>query len=349
MSQTSRELVRRALTFTWPERLPVNLWMLPWVDLHLPQLKVELNRRWPGDFSGVPSPYRPSARTRGRQHDVGLYVDEWGCEFTNLQAGVIGEVKSPLVTELDDWDRLVRPPVETLPENPAAARDLVNRGCAATTKFVTAGCCPRPWERYQFLRGTENAMMDMMDPDERVLGILRRIHEHHLREFEFWAGTDVDALNFMDDWGSQRQLLIPPRIWRELFKPMYRDYCDLARSHGKFAFMHSDGHTAEIFDDLVEVGVNALNAQVFCMDMADLARRAKGKLTFWGEIDRQQVLPSPDPAVGRNAVREYARHFFDPAGGVIVQFEVSAGSNPATVLAILEEWEAVQREAGMTV
>jgi len=148
----------------------------------------------------------------------------------------------------------------------------------------------------------------------------------------------------MDDWGSQRQLLIPPPLWRQFFKPLYREYCDLAHAHGKFAFMHSDGHIAEVYDDIVEIGVDALNSQLFCMDMADLARRAKGKLTFWGEIDRQHVLPAKDPQVGRAAVREVAKHFYDPAGGVIAQFEFTPGSHPATAIAIFEEWEQVQRE-----
>lgn len=346
--QTSRELVRNTLTFNRPERLPRNLWMLPWVNQNLPRLKQELDEQWPNDFGSPGNVYRPSARARGDAYAVGQSMDDWGCEFLNIQAGVHGEVKEPPVADLADWDRLVRPPLEILPEHPAAARDTVNRNCAATEKFVTAGCCPRPWERYQFLRGTENAMIDIMDPDANVRGMLRRIHEFYLRELEFWAGTDVDALNFMDDWGSQQQLLIPPAAWHELFKPMYADYCAIARAHGKFAFMHSDGFITEIYDALVGVGVNALNSQVFCMDMAELAKKARGKLTFWGEIDRQHVIGAADPAVGRRAVREYARHFFDPAGGVIVQFEVGAGANPATVLAILDEWNAVQREAGMT-
>ena len=36
-----------------------------------------------------------------------------------------------------------------------------------------------------------------------------------------WARTDVDALNMMDDWGAQRDLLISPQLWDEFFMPMY--------------------------------------------------------------------------------------------------------------------------------
>ena len=53
----------------------------------------------------------------------------------------------------------------------------------------------------------------------------------------------------MDDWGSQHGLLISPRTWRKVFKPLYKDYIDLAHSKGKKIFMHSDGFTAEIIPD----------------------------------------------------------------------------------------------------
>ena len=348
MGQTSRERVSRCLRFAHPDRAPWDVWVLPYVSSRFPETVRELERRFPSDFGSPPNVYRPSPRVKGDAYAIGEYVDEWGATFTNIHGGVIGEVRAPLLAEIGDW-RAARPPHETLPADPGTARAAVDRACAQTERFVRAGCCPRPWERYQFLRGSQNALTDIMTFDAGGADLLRVIHEFHLREVEFWATTGVDAIGFMDDWGSQRQLLIPPALWRQFFKPLYRDYCELAHAHGKFAFMHSDGHIAEIYDDLVEIGVDALNSQLFCMDMADLARRAKGKLTFWGEIDRQHVLPAHDPQVGRAAVREVAKHFYDPAGGVIAQFEFTPGSNPATAVAIFEEWEQVQREvAGAT-
>jgi uroporphyrinogen decarboxylase len=343
MSQTSREIMTRCLQFEEPERMPRDLWALPWVNKHYPKEMAELWQRYPSDLGGPPSVYRPSARARGDAYSVGEYVDEWGCVFTNIHEGVIGEVKDPLVSDLDQWP-LVRPPVEVLPEDWGKARDTVNRACDESSKFMTGGCCPRPWERFQFLRGTVNAMMDVMDPDDRVRKILKTLHEHYLKEYEFWVSTDIDAVSFMDDWGAQNQLLIPPRVWREIFKPMYKDYCDLAHANDKFVFMHSDGHITEVYPDLVEIGVDALNSQLFCMDLAELAEIAKGQLTFWGEIDRQHVMPAKDPQAGRDAVRKVAKHLYDPAGGIIAQFELGPGSNPAVAFAIYDEWEKVEKE-----
>lgn len=344
MPQTSRELVTRCLKFEYPERIPRDLWVLPWAMERYPETIEEMKQRFPTDFVTTPYFYPPSKRVKGDPYKVGTFIDEWGCEFVNYQNGVIGEVKAPIVPNIEDWRR-VKPPYEQLPENIEAAQKSISQFYENTDKFVIANCCPRPWERYQFLRGTENAMIDVMMPEEGGADLLRLIHEFYLKELEFWVQMDVDAISFMDDWGSQHQLLIPPRIWRELFKPRYKDYCDLAHVHGKFAFMHSDGHILEIYEDLIEVGVDAINSQLFCMDFNQLEQQAKGKITFWGEIDRQHILPSTNPKDGRDAVRKVAQHLYDPRGRIIAQFEFGAGANPETALAIFDEWSRVEKGA----
>jgi len=301
----------------------------------------EIQRRWPSDFAWVNvNTYEPSPRAKGDPYVVGVSTDDWGCVFENIHDGIIGEVKNPQIERIEDWDK-VQPPYEILPRDWVVARKKINEAYAQSDKFMVSGCCPRPWERLQFLRGTVNAMMDVMEETDEFKKLLARIHDFYMAEAEFWVKTDVDSLNFMDDWGSQTALLIPPEKWRKWFKPMYKDYCELAHAHGKFAFMHSDGYIQEVYPDLVEIGVDALNSQLFCMDMEVLAKVAKGKLTFWGEIDRQHVLPAKDPEVGRNAVREVYKHLYDPRGGIIVQFELGVGSNPATAIAICEEWDSL--------
>jgi hypothetical protein len=347
MRQTSRERVRRALTFRYPDRIPRDLGLLPWAEIRFPDVVRKIREQYPGDLEISGYLYPASPRIQGDPYRAGEYTDEWGCVFRNLQDGIIGEVKDPMIQDLDDVDA-VQPPYEQLPVNPEKAHTRIARLYEKTERFVLANACPRVWERYQFLRGTENALVDMIRIDARVSRLLKRIHEFYLREMEFWADSVVDAVMFMDDWGGQQQLLIPPDLWRRVFKPMYKEYCDLAHAHGKFVFMHSDGYIQDIYPDLVEIGVDAINSQLFCMDMAKLARTVKGKVTFWGEIDRQHVLPSTDPEKGWEAVRKVAEFLYDPAGGIIAQFEFGPGANPQTVLGIFEAWEKVEKEHRQT-
>ncbi len=337
MPQSPREIVTNCLTFNYPERLPRDLWVLPIAEKQYPQVVEEINRKWPGDIVRPPYFYPPSARVKGDPYKVGSYTDEWGCVFENIQDGVIGEVRDPILPDISEWIT-ISPPNEQIPLDTSEPYGIINRYCAETEKFVLANCCPRPWERYQFIRGTENALIDVMMPDHGFKDLLKRINDFYLKELEFWVKTDVDGIMFMDDWGAQNQLLINPELWRALFKPIYREYCELTKTSGKFVFMHSDGYITDIYADLVEIGVDALNSQIFCMDLAALEKRFKGKITFWGEIDRQHILTSSNPQDGRDAVNNVLSYLYDPAGGLIAQFEFGAGSNPETAYAIMDEW-----------
>ena len=334
----SRERVAACLRFETPDFLPRHIWTVPWsVERYGKELE-EIRRRFPEDICWADDVYELRPEERGDPYAVGTYTDEWGCTFDNFHEGIIGEVREPLIKEIDEVSSF-RPPFDVLPHDESAARERVNRFCAESDQFVLAGCGPRPWERYQFLRGTENALMDLLLEPESAKELLKTIHDFYLREVEFWASTDVDGIFFQDDWGSQQALLIQPEMWRDLFKPLYKDYVVIAHAHGKFALMHSDGNISSIYEDLVEIGVDAVNSQLACMDLADLAARVKGRITFWGEIDRQNVLTSSDPEVGRSAVRKIARHLYDPAGGVIAQLSFDLGVVPETVEAVFDQWD----------
>ena len=337
---TPRQRVLATLNFATPDRLPRCAWVSPWAWIHMPEEVKAFNARWDMDFGGVPQPYRPSSCRTGDMHAVGTFIDEWGCVFENLQAGVIGEVKQPTVPELARWRESMHPPWETLPTDREAARRQVAEAYATTDKFVIMSACPRPWERYQFLRGSAEAMADLAESPDEAAAMIAEIHRYYMAEMEFWASTAVDGLMFMDDWGAQKGLLISPRMWRRFFKPLYADYCRVAHAAGKKVFMHSDGDIVSILPDLVEVGVDALNSQLGCMDLTKVAAAAKGKLTFWGEIDRQHVLPSGADAVHAE-VREIAEALYDPRGGIIAQFEWGGACKAESANAVFEAWDEV--------
>ena len=114
--QTSREIVTRSLTFQIPERMPRDIWILPWSETHHPEVVKIFKKRYPSDFVTSQYFYPPSQKVKGDAYKKGEYVDEWGCTFINLQDGIIGEVKSPLIQDIADW-KSVAPPYEQLPQN----------------------------------------------------------------------------------------------------------------------------------------------------------------------------------------------------------------------------------------
>jgi len=262
---------------------------------------------------------------QGNAHSVGTFVDGWGCTFQNLQDGIIGEVKEPLVTDWADTKH-VRFPRKKLTIDKTQVADF----CRDTKQYVLAGTCPRPFERLQFLRGTENLYLDLGRPSQQLRDFMARLHEFYVEELTLWAASDVDGITFMDDWGSQQAVLISPDLWRELFKPLYAEYIAIAHAHGKHAFMHSDGYITDFIPDLIEIGLDALNSQVFCMDVEELGKRFGGQITFWGELDRQHLLPNADPAE-IEAAAQRLKSAFHHDGGFIAQCEFGPGARPENV------------------
>jgi len=334
---TSRELVKKSLEFDSPPRIPRQIWTLPWASDHYPEQLKAIQREFPDDIISSPAFLRQPLKTSGDPYTVGTFIDEWGCIFVNRQQGVIGEVKQPALKDWQDLEQL-RFPGELL----SVDVEAVNAFCKGTDKFVLAGTCPRPFERLQFIRKTENLMVDLIDHPVEFERLLHKVHEFFLKELELWVGTDVDGLTFMDDWGAQRALLISPTLWRNYFKPLYKDYIDMAHSHGKYIFMHSDGHISAIIPDLVELGLDALNSQLFCMDIEDIGRKFRGKITFWGEIDRQYILPFGTPEEVIHAVRRVKEALYQD-GGVIAQCEFSAGGKPENVYLVFKTWQDLFR------
>ena len=332
---TSRERVRRALTFQNPDRAPRELWALPGITMFRKDEMDALLARFPSDFTGPDVTYGTGQRAHGTEAVVGSYSDAWGCVFRVAEPGVVGEVKGPPLADMAALDHL-RPPDEILNE---ADFSRVNASCAATDRFVKAGTTVRPFERMQFLRGSEDLFADLAWGTREVYKLRDLVHEFFLRELSLWVKTDVDAISFMDDWGTQERLLISPKLWREFYKPLYAEYCRIIHDAGKFVFFHSDGHILEVIPDLIEIGVDAMNSQLFCMNIEEIGRRFKGQITFWGEIDRQWILPFGSVEAVRAAVQRVRTALDDGRGGLIAECEWGIGVAGENVAAVYETWE----------
>ncbi len=327
---TSRERVRRALVLEEVDRIPIEN-----------SFGGELERRYPSDVARPPFCY-PAGKSWGVENQQGRRMDIWGCIWEAGEDGVCGEVKEPPLR--GDWSQLrtFQPPWEVLE---GADLSHVNAACAASDKFMMpmwGDLIANPFERMQHLRGSEQHYLDLADLEPELYTLRDMVHAYFLKQVEMWAKTDVDGIHLADDWGGQRSLLISPALWRQLFKPLYRDYCSTAHAHGKLVLMHSDGYIAALLPDLIEVGVNAINSQLFCMPIEDLAEKFAGRICFWGEIDRQRLLTSGTPDEVRAAVRRVAAAFLKhKRTGIVGQCFEGKGHRPENIEAVYDEWSKV--------
>ncbi len=334
----SRQRVCDTLEHRKVDRPPRHLWTLPYISMFRQEELARLQAAFPSDFTKAPFQNGPSF-AKGTPNVRGCYTDAFGCRWSVAEDGVAGEVKEPILPDYDALDKF------ELPWEMLRQRDLseVDDFCRNTDRFVLQGTSIRPFERMQFLRGTENLFMDIALEEPGFLELRDRLHAFYLAELDGWCATAVDGISFMDDWGSQRSTLISPDAWRKYFKPLYQAYCSKIHAAGKFAFFHSDGNIQAIYPDLVEIGVDAVNSQLFCMDMEELGRQFAGKITFWGEIDRQHILPFGTPEDVRNAVSRVANAMRAPElrSGVIAQCEWSKMDSYENIAAVFEAWNQI--------
>jgi len=148
------------------------------------------------------------------------------------------------------------------------------------------------WERAWTMRGWENLMMDFHDHPGFVNDLLNTIADYNIAQVKEALKYDLDAVYFGDDWGMQRGLQMGPVVWHKFIYPVLKRMYGVVREAGKYVVIHSCGDVDELFDDLIEIGVNCFNPfQPEVMDVTSLIRRYRGRLAFHGGLSTQRTLP----------------------------------------------------------
>ena len=109
-------------------------------------------------------------------------------------------------------------------------------------------------------------------------------------------------------------MLFSPAGWRRLIKPRLARLFAPFRERGMPVILHSDGQIQKILPDLVEIGLTTLNpVQPEVLDHNWLSATFGEKLSFYGGVSTQTVLPNGSPAEVRSAV-EACRRTLAPEG-----------------------------------
>lgn len=244
-------------------------------------------------------------------HEKDTFVDEWGITLTKPSQGFYYDyIKAPLaeVQTADDLEKHAWPNTEDLSRNSGVieeAQQLVR----AEDPFFVATSFKGPFEQSWALRGLEQFLMDLiLDPQlaqalmDKVLAVQKKMYGPFLE----MIAPYVDMVCFTDDMGGQLGPLISPKIYRDIVKPRHIEMVKFikAKTGGKVAALHCCGSVVDFMPDICEIGVEILNPiQVTAagMDIQTLKQRFGDKLTFWGAIDTQQLLPFSQPEPVREA------------------------------------------------
>jgi len=300
-----------------------------WPELGTAEIDEATMLRLHSDVRGVLDLEPKEVRQRNRQRDPHSdYIDSWGSGQTE-----IGE---------DDWFPSVHPlpdartvadldayqgwPDMSDPSRIAHVRERAKR-LAEENQFAILAT---PWllfpfERAYAMQGMEKFLLNMaMDSDfagalmQRIAVYCKQLMGPFLEEL----GDNVDIIKIGDDLGTQESLMISPKMYRQILKPIHADFISFikARTKAKVLF-HSDGDVAPLIEDFVEIGVDIVNPiQTSAGSMSDLPalkKRYGGNVIFCGGIDTHRILPFGTPEEVRQEVRRVI-NILGPGGGCMI-------------------------------
>lgn len=182
------------------------------------------------------------------------------------------------------------------PADPRFFEGIPERIAACPDRFRVFAIDFSLYERAWTLRGMEHLMTDFIDHPDFVHRLFTAISEWNIAHVRKALRYDIDCVYFGDDWGQQRGLQMGPGIWHEFIGPALAPMYRVVRDAGKYVMIHSCGDVDELFDDLIEMGLNCFNPfQPEVMAVETLIPQYRGRLAFFGGLSIQRTLPYGTP------------------------------------------------------
>jgi hypothetical protein len=314
-----KEIVKRAITFANPPRMPLKFDVVGVNDCY---------DVWTHDPSGWTWSFEQKR------------ADEWGCVWSKSEVANTGQVLGHPVA---DWSSLADYPWPD-PDDPSRYRDFEEQLAAAEDRFVMFCFGHGIWERLHMLRGMQNALTDFYLEPDRVREVIDRILDHHLRVFRNCmeiAGDRIHAAAMADDWGVQDRAFVSVDMFRDFFKAPYRRWFEVIKAAGCHTWMHSCGRINDILEELIDAGLEVINnQQPRTVGIEEFGSRFRGRVCFEAIVDTQSTLPKGTYDEIRAEADQLVDAYGTPAGGFI-----ASDYNDAEAIGVTHDRRLVMFEA----
>ncbi|MHC4693791.1 MAG: uroporphyrinogen decarboxylase family protein [Planctomycetota bacterium] len=202
---------------------------------------------------------------------------------------------------------------------------FVDRVSAYADDFCVFGSVCEPHEMIWRIMGTENVLIKLAESPNRLSKFIERLGDFLVGIVQGQIAAADGRLNGMYIWGDiayDNGMFFQPDYWRKCYKPQLKRICDTIHAAGLKTIYHGCGDASVLFEDMIEVGVDAYNPleAKAGLDVVDLKRQFGQRWAFNGNID-VRVLGTND----RDMVRREVLTKLNAAkgGGFILQSDHS--------------------------
>jgi hypothetical protein len=193
---------------------------------------------------------------------------------------------------------------------------------ARKDKYLVVGLFMILWERMHTLHGFENCMIDLVHDAPEIHALADHILEYDLavvRSLHRIAGDWVQGFTFTEDWGTQHDVHISPKLFRHFFFPRYEKLFAAIHECGWHVWMHSCGKINKFIGPLIEAGVDVLNMQQPRANGIDeIGREFAGRVAFETLCDIQSTLPEGNRRRISAEAAQLMNAWGTPEGGFIL-------------------------------
>ena len=258
--------------------------------------------------------------------DSYYYTNNWGTEYRMpkeqaLYYDLIDCVLSKAESEADDETYVWPIPSKFEPNSRKELEDYRTLGYATTISEQFGNGF---FQMGPYLYGFEHWFMMMASESKRCLQFMDKLLEKKMEYYDnIFAVYDglVDVTCEADDFGTQIDLMISPKMIKEIILPYHKKLNAYIKSKGDIKMtLHSCGSVSPVIPDFVEAGFDCLNpVQISAAKMApEFLKNTYGdSISFWGGgINTQATLPNGTP----EQVREETKRnidIFAPGGGFV--------------------------------
>lgn len=160
------------------------------------------------------------------------------------------------------------------------------------------------------LFGIKTAFINLYRRPNLIREVIKRITDFYYDLYDTAlsrAEGGVDIVGFGDDFATQHDLMVSPKMWQSFCKQPLARLFSLGKKHDTYVFFHACGAVRKIIPDLIEIGLDILfpvQPRAKDMNHAELKEEFGDCLAFWGAVDVQKTLPFGTPDDVRREVRE---------------------------------------------
>ena len=181
------------------------------------------------------------------------------------------------------------------------------------------------------LVGPQNHLLWIGLAPKRFGAVLNRVGQFYLdcaKASIDAAGPWLDGFVIWGDVAYRKSTLMHPDYWRAYYKPWVKAIADYRHARGLDVIYHGCGNVNAIFEDFIEIGIDAYNPlEVKAgMDVVDLRRRYGHRIGFCGNGDIRLWEGGDREAIRRDVLRKLNAA---KGGGLIFQSDHSVSSGVA--------------------